>query len=70
MFHELEAQFLLSLLKLVLFLAQMHKNLPCRIGFLSAFLGSTEIGFLLSVLVILTTVFVLCVVCAPPCLLR
>ncbi len=52
----LEAQFLESLLKLVQFLAQLRKILPCGIGFLLAFLGGAEFGFLVSSLVILKTV--------------
>jgi hypothetical protein len=35
---------------------ELCKKLPCRIGFLSAFLGSTEISFLRFVFLILMTV--------------
>jgi hypothetical protein len=41
--------FLDHLLKLVQFLAQLRKRLLCGIGFLSAFLSGTEIGFFYSI---------------------
>ncbi len=60
------ACFLESLLKLIQLLAQLCKALPCGIRFLSAFLGGTEIGFLLSILIILTTILgIVRSVCVP-----
>ncbi len=55
-FLGLGALFLDCLLKLFEFLAQLRKRLPCRNGFLSAFLGGAEIGFLRSVFLIPMTV--------------
>ncbi len=53
-FLGLGALFLDCPLELVQFLAQLCKRLFCRIGFLSAFLGIAEMGFLCPI--ILTTV--------------
>jgi hypothetical protein len=61
-FLGLGALFLDFLLKLVQFLAQLRERLLCGIGFLSAFLGGAEIGFLCSIFLILTTVS--CFVCS------
>ncbi len=49
--------FLDCLLELVQFLAQLCKRLLCRIGFLSAFLGSAEISFFHSIFLIPMTIF-------------
>jgi hypothetical protein len=46
MFLLLGACFLDRLLKLVQFLAQLRERLRSGVGFLSAFLGITEIGFI------------------------
>jgi hypothetical protein len=46
----------MSLFDFVQLLGQLHKVLPYAVGFLSTFLGSAEICFLLSVLVILTAI--------------
>ncbi len=48
--------FLDNLLELVQFLAQLRKRLLRGIGFLSAFLGGAEIGFLRSVFLEATTI--------------
>ncbi len=48
--------FLENLLGLVHFLAQLHERLLRGIGFLSAFLGGAEIGFLRSVFLKTTTI--------------
>jgi hypothetical protein len=64
MFLSFGTLFLDCLIKLVQFLAQLHKRLLCRIGFLSAFLGGTEIGSYHSVFLIPTTI--LCDVCSIP----
>ncbi len=55
-FLGLDICLLESLLELVWFLAQLSKTLLSGIGFLSCFLGSPEIGFYLSIFLILTTV--------------
>ncbi len=48
--------FLENLLELVQFLAQLRERLLRGIGFLSAFLGGTEIGFFCSVFLKTTTI--------------
>ncbi len=48
--------FLENLLELVQFLAQLRERLLHEIGFLSAFLGGAEIGFLRSVFLKTTTI--------------
>jgi hypothetical protein len=50
------AQLLKSLLKLVQLFAQLRKVLLYGIVFLTAFLGSTELGFLLFIFLIPTTI--------------
>ncbi len=48
--------FLNCLLESFQLLAHLRERVPCRIGFLSAFLGGAEIGFLQPVFLILMTV--------------
>ncbi len=58
--------FLDRFLKLVYFLAQLCERLLCGIEFSCAFLGCSEVGFFVSILLVPTTI--LCVVlgmCAP-----
>jgi hypothetical protein len=50
------AQILQCLLKLIQFLAQLHKVLLYGIGFLIVFLSGVELEFLLSVFLIPTTI--------------
>jgi hypothetical protein len=50
------AQLLKSPLELIQLLAQLREALSCGIEFLTAFLGGIEIGFLLSVCLIPTTI--------------
>jgi hypothetical protein len=55
-FLGLGALFLDCLLKLVQILAQLRVRLLCKFGSLSAFLGSTEIGFQQPIFLIFMTV--------------
>ncbi len=57
MFLWFGAFFLDRLLRLFQLLAQLRKKVLCGIGFLSAFLSGTDIGFFLFVFHILTTIF-------------
>ncbi len=49
--------FLDCFLKLIQFLAQLHKRVLCRIWFLSTIPGGAEIGLFHSILLIFTTIF-------------
>jgi hypothetical protein len=50
------AQFLQCILELIQLLAQLHKVLIYRICFLAAFLSGAEMGFLLSIFLMSTTI--------------
>ncbi len=70
MFPLLGVLFLKHLVELVRFLAQTCKGLLSGIGFLSAFLSGTEIGFFRSPFSKRRQSQESCVVYAPPCLLQ
>jgi hypothetical protein len=69
-FFHLVSCFLIPFLRLSILLLNCAKKLLCRIGFVSAFLGSTETRFLCFIFLLSMTSLLLYVVYAPACFLQ